>query len=181
MNKAQETILRISGIIFFLLTIATSLEMLSRAVASWIFMIESESVGWGVFYVLTSVLFCSFFIFASFATGLAAIFAGKSPYTQAVWNCAFYAMVAVALFAGLQAFTGITEDDANIFYVSIAAIGALLIYMLICFFCLKDEEDFYWKNLFSFDSGVKLCFKVWLIMILVFQVGTFIYAHKILE
>ena len=47
MNKAQETILRISGIIFFLLTIATSLEMLSRAVASWIFMIESESVGWG--------------------------------------------------------------------------------------------------------------------------------------
>lgn len=181
MNKGQSIVLRVAGIVFFMLTIATSLEMLSRAVGSWVFMIEGESSAWGVFYVLTSMLFTSFFVFAAFASGLASIFAGKEPYTQAIWNCSSYALTFVSVFALLQILTGITEDDASIVLVSSASILGLIVFMVITFFCLRKEETFYWKNLYTLDVGTKLCFKVWGIMLVVIYVGTFIYAHKLLD
>lgn len=181
MTTGKSTTLRIAGILVFLGTIATSLEMLSRAIGSWVFMIEYQTVGWGLFYVLTSMLFSTFFIMTAFAAGLSAIFAGKEPYTQAIWNCSFYGILCVSLFAGFQAITGITEDDRNIFLVSVIAILVLIVFMVVEFFCLRKEENFYWKNFFKIDKGMKLCLKVWGIMLALIVAGTFIYANKMIE
>ncbi len=181
MTKKRGFFLRISGIIAFVACVALCLEMLLRNVESWIFMITASSNGWGIFYIFTAFLFTSFFFLAAFSSGTAALFAGQGGYVQSVWNCGIYALVCVSLFASLQLFTGLTEDDVQIFIVSVISIVSLLVFNAIVFFCLKDEEDFSWKKIAPADSNTKLCLKVYILMTVVTEIATFIYAHKVID
>lgn len=181
MTKKRGLFLRIVGIVAFIACVSLCLEMLLRNVESWIFMITASSNVWGIFYIFTAFLFTSFFFLAAFSSGTAALFAGQGGYVQSVWNCGIYALICVALFASLQLFTGLTEDDVQIFIISVVSIVCLIVFNAIVFFCLKEEETFYWKKIAPTDENTKLCLKVYILMTVVTEIATFIYAHKVID
>ena len=196
MTGLKALILRITGIVFFMLTLSVSLIMIGRTVESFAFFVTSEDLGWGLFYVFTSFIFVTFFLFSLFSTGTSAIFAGSGGYVQSVWNCGIYSLVCVSLFTGLQFITGVTEGDVQIvtaseisifilFYSNginwFCCIFILLLYNLIIFLCFRTEKDFMWKNIIPRDSNTKLCIKVYGLMILIIETGCFLYAHKLID
>lgn len=181
MTGIRSIILRLTGIVFFMMVLSLSLMMIGRTVESFAFFITSDELGWGLFYVFTSFIFATFFLLSLFSTGTAAIFAGSGGYMQSVWNCGVYSLVCVSLFTGLQFITGVTDGDIQIVLASEIAVFALLLYNLIVFLCLRVEKEFLWKNIIPKDANTKLCIKVYGLMILVVEIGCFLYAHKIID
>jgi len=161
--------------------LAAAIPVLARNIDSFAFFVASPDLGWGLFYVFTGFLLCTFFLFALFSTGTAAIFAGGQGYTQSVWNCGIYSLVSVALFTSLLLFTGITEDEQEILLVCEIALMALILYNAIIFLCLRKEENFYWKNLLPTDASTKLCLKVYALMIAIIEIASFLISHKFVE
>ncbi len=177
----SKVFLRIFGIVFFMFALAAAIPVLARNIDSFAFFVASPDLGWGLFYVFTGFLLCTFFLFALFSTGTAAIFAGGQGYTQSVWNCGIYSLVSVAFFTTLLLLTGITEDEQEILLVCEIALMALILYNAIVFFCLRKEENFYWKNLLPSDPNTKLCLKVYALMIAIIEIASFLISHKFVE
>lgn len=161
--------------------LAAAIPVLARNIDSFAFFVASPDLGWGLFYVFTGFLLCTFFLFALFSTGTAAIFAGGQGYTQSVWNCGIYSLFSVALFTTILLLTGITEDEQEILLVCEIALMALILYNAIIFFCLRKEETFYWKNLLPSDLNTKLCLKVYALMIAIIEIASFLISHKFVE
>lgn len=181
MKCVKAVVLRVTGIVVFMLVLSAFLEMISRAVSSFAFFVSSPQLGWGLYYIFTSILFATFFFFALFSSFFSAIFAGKSEYISAQWNSALLALFCVSLFATLTQLTGIEEGDAAIMMLAEAAVFLLIFYALIMFFCLKKENGFRWNDIFKKDKYFFMCIKVYLIMLAVLETASFLYAHKILE
>ena len=177
----KPILLRITGIVFFMLSLSMSLPVLARTAESFAFLIAEPQLCWGIFYVFSAFLLLSFFFMALFSCGTAAIFAGSGGFTQSVWNCGITSLVCVSLFLMLQIITGITEADSYIVSLCEISMLLLLVYDAIVFFSLKGEKDFYWKNILFQDSNSKLCLKVYLIMIVVSETACFLYAHRLIE
>lgn len=177
----SKVFLRIFGIIFFMFALTVAILVLARNLDSFAFFVASPDLGWGLFYVFTGFLLCSFFLFALFSTGTAAIFAGGQGYTQSVWNCGIYSLFCVAFFTTLLLLTGVTEDEQEILLVCEIALMALILYNAIVFFCLRKEETFYWKNLLPTDANTKLCLKVYALMIAIIEIASFLISHKFVE
>lgn len=177
----SKVFLRISGIVFFMFTLAAAIPVLARNIDSFAFFVASPDLGWGLFYVFTGFLLCSFFLFALFSTGTAAIFAGGQGYTQSVWNCGIYSLFCVGLFTTILLLTGVTEEEQEILLVCEIALLAVILYNAIIFFCLRKEEEFYWKNLMPADSNSKLCLKVYALMIAVIEAASFLISHKFVD
>lgn len=161
--------------------LAAAIPVLARNIDSFAFFVASPDLGWGLFYVFTGFLLCTFFLFALFSTGTAAIFAGGQGYTQSVWNCGIYSLVSIALFTTILLLTGITEDEQEILLVCEIALMALILYNTIVFFCLRKEENFYWKNLLPSDTNTKLCLKVYALMIAIIEIASFLISHKFVD
>ncbi len=176
-----KVFLRIFGILFFMFALAAAIPVLARNIDSFAFFVASPDLGWGLFYVFTGFLLCTFFLFALFSTGTAAIFAGGQGYTQSVWNCGIYSLVSIALFTTILLLTGITEDEQEILLVCEIALMALILYNTIVFFCLRKEENFYWKNLLPSDTNTKLCLKVYALMIAIIEIASFLISHKFVD
>lgn len=178
MNKL---VLRIFGIIFFVFAVTVALPVLSQNLAAFIFFISSSETGWGLYYLFTGLLFVSFFVFAVFSSGTAAIFAGSGGYTQSVWNCGIFSIFCLGLFTTLMLITGVSEEEQEILLVSEIALLCLVAWNAIVFFCIKKTEGFYWKNLLSKDSCSLLCLKVYAGMTVVIEIASFLLAHKFVE
>ena len=187
MTKTSSFLFRLSGILFFVAVVSTALIVLEQNISSFIFFIASESTAWGLYFVFSSAVLVSAFLFALFSSGTAAIFAGTGGYVQSVWNTGMYALFCTGLYSTSQLVTGITHDDAKglmysgsslIFFLSLIFICVLLVYNLFLFILLKKEEGFYVKNLLSLDSNTKLCLKVYGVMLGLIEAGCFLYAHK---
>ena len=178
MNKTTSFLFRLIGILAFIAVVSTALLLLEQNISSFIFFVAAESTGWGLFYVVTSAVLVSAFLFALFSAGTAAIFAGTAGYVQSVWNTGMYALFCSGLYSSSQLLTGISHDDEEIFFLSLIFICGLLIYNFLTFICLKKEEGFSVKNLPAFDSNTKLCLKVYGVMLAVIEAGCFLYAHK---
>ena len=176
-----KVFLRIFGILFFMFALAAAIPVLARNIDSFAFFVASPDLGWGLFYVFTGFLLCTFFLFALFSTGTAAIFAGGQGYTQSVWNCGIYSLVSIALFTTILLLTGITKDEQEILLVCEIALMALILYNTIVFFCLRKEENFYWKNLLPSDTNTKLCLKVYALMIAIIEIASFLISHKFVD
>ncbi len=176
-----KVFLRIFGILFFMFALAAAIPVLARNIDSFAFFVASPDLGWGLFYVFTGFLLCTFFLFALFSTGTAAIFAGGQGYTQSVWNCGIYSLFSIALFTTILLLTGITEDEQEILLVCEIALMALILYNTIVFFCLRKEENFYWKNLLPSDTNTKLCLKVYALMIAIIEIASFLISHKFVD
>lgn len=161
--------------------LAAAIPVLARNIDSFAFFVASPDLGWGLFYVFTGFLLCTFFLFALFSTGTAAIFAGGQGYTQSVWNCGIYSLFSIALFTTILLLTGITEDEQEILLVCEIALMALILYNTIVFFCLRKEENFYWKNLLPSDTNTKLCLKVYALMIAIIEIASFLISHKFVD
>lgn len=161
-----------------MLTLACAIPVFTRNVDSFAFFIASPDLGWGLFYVFTGFLLCSFFLFALFASGTASIFAGEQGYRQSVWNCAVYSLFSLSLFTTILLLTGITEEEKEILTICQIALFLLILYCLVIFLCLKNSESFCVKNILSKDSNSKLCIKVYIFMIIVVEVISFLLAHK---
>ena len=177
----SKVFLRIFGILFFMFALAAAIPVLARNIDSFAFFVASPDLGWGLFYVFTGFLLCTFFLFALFSTGTAAIFAGGQGYTQSVWNCGIYSLFSIALFTTILLLTGITEDEQEILLVCEIALMALILYNTIVFFCLRKEENFYWKNLLPSDTNTKLCLKVYALMIAIIEIASFLISHKFVD
>lgn len=178
MTKSNSFLFRLTGILFFIAVVSTALIVLEQNISSFIFFIASESTAWGLYFVFTSAVLVSAFLFALFSSGTAAIFAGTGGYVQSVWNTGMYALFCTGLYSTSQLVTGITHDDEEIFFLSLIFICVLLIYNFLMFIWLKKEEGFYVKNLLSSDSNNKLCLKVYGVMLGLIEAGCFLYAHK---
>lgn len=178
MNKL---LLRISGIIFFGATLAMAMPVFSRNLDSYAFFISCPDVGWGLYYVLTAVIFTAFFFFTLFSTGTAAIFAGSGGYVQSVWNCGIYGLFCIGFFTSQLLFFGIDHEEEYLLMLCIASVFGLILYNVLIYFALRKEETFSYKNIFSVDSNSKLCFKVFGLMMAVVEIGAFLYAHKFVE
>ncbi len=177
----SKVFLRISGIVFFMLTLAAAIPVIARNIDSFAFFVASPDLGWGLFYVFTGFLLCTFLLFALFSTGTAAIFAGGQGYTQSVWNCGIYSLVSVALFTTILILTGVTDEEQEILLVCEIALLAVILYDAIIFFCLRKEESFYWKNLIPGDPNTKLCLKVYALMAAVIEIASFLISHKFVD
>lgn len=178
MNK---TLLRISGIIFFVAVLTMAMPVLSRSLDSFAFFIASPEVGWGLYFIVTACIFATFFFMAIFSTGTAAIFAGGSGYTQSVWNCGIYSLFAIGIFTSQLILTGITEDEEYLLVLCMASIVGMIVYNALVYVSLRKAEGFYWKNLLPQDKSTKLCLKVYALMLAVVEIGAFLYAHKLVE
>lgn len=181
MKTSGNIVVRVTGIVLFMLVLSAFLETIGRSVESFAFFISSSQLGWGLYYIFTSVLFSTFFFFALFSTAFSAIFAGKHEYIHAQWSSALLSLFCVSLFATLTVFTGVQEGDSLILMISEAAVFLLILYILILFLCFRKEEGFCWSNFFMKDKNFFMCIKVYLIMLAVLEAGSFLYAHKILE
>lgn len=177
----SKVFLRISGIVFFMLTLAAAIPVIARNIDSFAFFVASPDLGWGLFYVFTGFLLCTFLLFALFSTGTAAIFAGGQGYTQSVWNCGIYSLVSVALFTTILILTGVTDEEQEILLVCEIALLAVIFYDAVVFFCLRKEESFYWKNLIPGDPNTKLCLKVYALMAAVIEIASFLISHKFVD
>lgn len=177
----SKVFLRISGIVFFMLTLAAAIPVIARNIDSFAFFVASPDLGWGLFYVFTGFLLCTFLLFALFSTGTAAIFAGGQGYTQSVWNCGIYSLVSVALFTTILILTGVTDEEQEILLVCEIALLAVILYDAVVFFCLRKEESFYWKNLIPCDPNTKLCLKVYTLMAAVIEIASFLISHKFVD
>lgn len=177
----SKVFLRISGIVFFMLTLAAAIPVIARNIDSFAFFVASPDLGWGLFYVFTGFLLCTFLLFALFSTGTAAIFAGGQGYTQSVWNCGIYSLVSVALFTTILILTGVTDEEQEILLVCEIALLAVILYDAVVFFCLRKEESFYWKNLIPGDPNTKLCLKVYALMAAVIEIASFLISHKFVD
>lgn len=178
MNK---TLLRISGIIFFVAALTMAMPVFQRSLDSFAFFIASPSVGWGLYYVLTACIFMTFLIFALFSTGTAAIFAGSAGYVQSVWNCGIYSLFALGLFTTQMLILGFSEEELFLLQMCLISLAAMIVYDVLIYFSLRKEEGFYWKNLLTADSNTKLCLKVFVLMLAVVEVIAFLYAHKFVD
>lgn len=177
----SKVFLRISGIVFFMLTLAAAIPVIARNIDSFAFFVASPDLGWGLFYVFTGFLLCTFLLFALFSTGTAAIFAGGQGYTQSVWNCGIYSLVSVALFTTILILTGVMDEEQEILLVCEIALLAVILYDAVVFFCLRKEESFYWKNLLPGDPNTKLCLKVYALMAAVIEIASFLISHKFVD
>lgn len=164
-----------------MLTLAAAIPVIARNIDSFAFFVASPDLGWGLFYVFTGFLLCTFLLFALFSTGTAAIFAGGQGYTQSVWNCGIYSLVSVALFTTILILTGVTDEEQEILLVCEIALLAVILYDAIVFFCLRKEESFYWKNLIPGDPNTKLCLKVYALMAAVIEIASFLISHKFVD
>lgn len=164
-----------------MLTLAAAIPVIARNIDSFAFFVASPDLGWGLFYVFTGFLLCTFLLFALFSTGTAAIFAGGQGYTQSVWNCGIYSLVSVALFTTILILTGVTDEEQEILLVCEIALLAVILYDAIIFFCLRKEESFYWKNLIPGDPNTKLCLKVYALMAAVIEIASFLISHKFVD
>lgn len=164
-----------------MLTLAAAIPVIARNIDSFAFFVASPDLGWGLFYVFTGFLLCTFLLFALFSTGTAAIFAGGQGYTQSVWNCGIYSLVSVALFTTILILTGVTDEEQEILLVCEIALLAVILYDAIIFFCLRKEESFYWKNLIPGDPNTKLCMKVYALMAAVIEIASFLISHKFVD
>lgn len=164
-----------------MLTLAAAIPVIARNIDSFAFFVASPDLGWGLFYVFTGFLLCTFLLFALFSTGTAAIFAGGQGYTQSVWNCGIYSLVSVALFTTILILTGVTDEEQEILLVCEIALLAVILYDAVVFFCLRKEESFYWKNLIPGDPNTKLCLKVYALMAAVIEIASFLISHKFVD
>lgn len=181
MKGIRALILRVTGIIVFMLVLSVFLETIERSIQSFAFFISSPELGWGLFYVFTSIVFATFFLFALFSSALSAIFAGKKEFINASWSSALLALFSVSFFATVTLITGVEDSDKTILTLSEAAIFLLILYSLVLFLCYRKEEGFFWANIFSRDKNFFMCIKVYLIMLAVLEAASFLYAHKLLD
>lgn len=178
MKKNTSIIFRVSGILFFIITLANVLEIFDVNISSFYFLLEQENTFWGVFLIFESILYTTSFLFSLFATGTAALFAGKNGFSQSVWNCSVYSVVTLAIYTIIQIFTGI-ESEIQFFLVQ--SIIMQILFMIIVFVCLKEESEFSAKNIIPSDTNSKLCLKIYAIMLLIFEIASFILANIFLE
>ena len=67
MKTSGNIVVRVTGIVLFMLVLSAFLETIGRSVESFAFFISSSQLGWGLYYIFTSVLFSTFFFFALFS------------------------------------------------------------------------------------------------------------------
>lgn len=174
MKKNTAIIFRVTGILFFVMTISMVLRVFDINIGTFSYIINSDDRAWSIFFLFQSLLHTTYFLFAIFATGTAAIFAGKNNWTQSVWNCAVYALIAVSIYTSLEIITGIQEEEQ--FFLSLSIMSQLF-FTIIIFVCLKEESEFLWKNILPTDANSKICLKAYIIMLVLVETASFFLAH----
>ncbi|MCR5400618.1 MAG: hypothetical protein K6E78_03375 [Treponema sp.] len=178
LKKMTSLVLRLSGIIFFIVTLIFVVEVLQVNFSTFAYIMDKGEKKWSFFFIISSLLYTSQFLFSLFATGTAAIFAGKNGYTQSVWNCQIYSVVMLALYTSLQLITGL---ESEMQFILVTSIVMQLIYAVIILVCLKEVPEFSFKDIRPKDPNSKLCLRVYLIMLTLMEIGCFIWANKTLS
>ncbi len=184
MGGGTSWIFRISGIIFFVATLITVVEMLQVNTSSFMFIMKNEPSAWNLFFILTAVLYTTSFINAVLATGTAAIFGGRNNYTQSVWNCQMFSIVCLSLYASAQILTGYdgnNPEEAETMFILATSLVMEIFFAVISFFCLREVPMFKWRDIRPKDQNSKLCMKVYILMLALIEAGCFLYANRMLN
>lgn len=178
MKKNTSLIFRAAGILFFIITMLSVIEMFSTNIAAFMYIITEDNRIQSIFFIAAALLYTTSFLFALFATGTAALFGGKNGFTQSVWNCSVYSLVTLSLYATMEISAGI-EADGQFFLLQ--SILMQLFFSIIALVCLKEEDSFAWKNILPLDANSKLCLKVYALMLALIEILSFFLAHKLLD
>ena len=84
MGRNSSWIFRISGIIFFVANMITVVEMMQVNTSTYMYIINEGQVVWNIFFLFTAILYTTSFMLAIISSGTAALFGGKTNYTQSV-------------------------------------------------------------------------------------------------
>ena len=177
MKKNTAIIFRIAGIIFFIVNMLSVLEMFNVNISTFMYIITEDSRGWSIFFIVTALLYTTYFLFALFSTGTAALFGGKNGFTQSVWNCSVYSLVALSAYTSMEIITGIEQEEQ---FFLVQSIIMQLFFSIIMLVCLKEEKTFFWKNILPVDENSRLSLKVYAIMLALIEISSFFIAHHIL-
>jgi len=184
MGRNSSWIFRISGIIFFVANMITVVEMMQVNTSTYMYIINEGQVVRNIFFLFTAILYTTSFLFAIISSGTAALFGGKSNYTQSVWNTQIVAIVTLAMYAGLQIITGYdknNQEEAETLFILVTTLVMEIFFATIAFFCLKELPNFSWRDIRPKDPNSKLCIKVYLVMLALVEIGCFIYANKLIR
>ena len=66
MKKNTAIIFRIAGIIFFIVNMLSVLEMFNVNISTFMYIITEDSRGWSIFFIVTALLYTTYFLFALF-------------------------------------------------------------------------------------------------------------------
>lgn len=174
MKRTTATIFRVTGIIFFVVSFMWVVQVLDTGISAFEFIINGEDRALTVYQFIISLIYTTAFLFAIFATGTAALFGGKNGFTQSVWNCAVYALVLLSIYTSCRIMGGVQVEEQ--FRLSQSIIMQLF-FCIIIFVCLREEDEFSFKNILPQDQNTKLCLKVYGIMLLLFELTFFLMSH----
>jgi hypothetical protein len=63
-QKTKDLILKIFGFLFFLFSVFKIMETINISATSFMYLIEGNSVIWGLFFIFTSILYILFFTYS---------------------------------------------------------------------------------------------------------------------
>lgn len=178
MRKNTTLVFRAAGILFFIVSMLSVIEMFSTNISAFMYIITEDNRAQSIFLIAAALLYTTSFLFALFSTGTAALFGGRNGFTQSVWNCSVYSLVTLSLYATMEISAGI-EADGQFFLLQ--SILMQLFFSVIALVCLREEQSFAWKNILPLDANSKLCLKVYAIMLALIEITSFFLAHRLLE
>lgn len=177
-HTTKDLILKIVGFLFFLFSIFKVMETANIATTSFMYLIEGNSIIWGLFFVFVSILFILSFTYSLSSGYLIAAFSDSLEHKQAAWNTGIFSLIFLFFYTLVQQVTGFDIEELK-FCGILFAIG--LIYQIILFLFFRKEEGFNWKNIVLYDKINKKCFKINMIILALILFGTFIYANIVLN
>ena len=88
------------------------------------------------------------------------------------------------MYAGLQIIHGydtINPEEAETLFILVTTLVMEIFFATIAFFCLKELQNFSWRDIRPKDPNSKLCIKVYRVMLALVEIGCFIYANKLIR
>ena len=177
-QKTKDFTIKIFGFLFFLFSVFKIMETINISATSFMYLIEGNSVIWGLFFIFTSILYILFFTYSLSSGYLLASFSESMEHKQAAWNTGIFSLIFLFIYTLVQQVTGFDIEELK--YCGILfAVG--LIFQIILFLFIRKDEGFNWKNIALYDRINKKCFRINIIMLVIILFGTFIYANIVLN
>ena len=177
-HTTKDLMLKIVGFLFFLFSIFKVMETANIATTSFMYLIEGNSIIWGLFFIFTSALYILFFTYSLSSGYLLASFSDSQEHRQAGWNTGIFSLIFLFFYTLVQQVTGFDVEELK-FCGILFGIG--LIYQIALFLLFKKEEGFNWKNILLYDRINKKCLKINMILLAIALFAAFIYANIVLN
>ena len=110
-QKTKDFTIKIFGFLFFLFSVFKIMETINISATSFMYLIEGNSVIWGLFFIFTSILYILFFTYSLSSGYLLASFSESAEHKQAAWNTGIFSLIFLFLYTLVQQVTGFDIEE----------------------------------------------------------------------